>query len=575
LELSGLSRAAVAELAQGAAVDAGELYERTAGNPFFVTEVLAAGQDSVPTTVRDAVLARAAPLSPQARAMLDAVAVVPQLAEMWLLDRLTQSPPGTVEECLRSGMLRAEAASVAFRHELARLAVEESLAPDLRLALHRRALAALMEPPIGVVDVARLAHHAVAAADPQAVLRFAPAAAEQAAAVGAHREAAALYREASRFAGGSSVDLRAALLAGDARESLHCDQNGQSIEAGAAALECYRQLGDPLKEGELLSLLSTALWCVGRVEESTQAGSEAIAALERCPPGRELAIAYAQRAGNRMTDSDHEGVMVWGGRAAELAERLGETEALVRALIYMGTTKLLVGDRDGTTTLERGIELAREARLDDRVGNAYVNLASVTSSTRAHALVDGRLKEGLEFCADRGLDQCRRYLLAYRARIELDQGRYDDAAESATLVLRESSPSVLLRILPQVVLATVRARRGDPDVKALVEDALRLAEPAGELQAIAPVAAARAEIAWLEGEREAIEAVTESALALAIERKASWEMGDWRAGVHGPESRLRPPLGRLSRTRCRSPATGRARLTSGTRSAAPTRRPWR
>ncbi len=134
LELSGLSRAAVAELARGAAVDAGELYERTTGNPFFVTEVLAAGQGSVPTTVRDAVLARAAPLSPQARAILDAVAVVPQLTEMWLLDCLTQSPLGTLEECLRSGMLRA--ATVAFRHELARMAAVTERA--IALAVERK-----------------------------------------------------------------------------------------------------------------------------------------------------------------------------------------------------------------------------------------------------------------------------------------------------------------------------------------------------------------------------------------------------------------------------------------------------
>ena len=43
LTLAPLSPAAVAELAEPHGLDADELYRTTAGNPFFVTEVLAAG----------------------------------------------------------------------------------------------------------------------------------------------------------------------------------------------------------------------------------------------------------------------------------------------------------------------------------------------------------------------------------------------------------------------------------------------------------------------------------------------------------------------------------------------------
>src|SRR5215469_7422034 len=77
LELAGLSPQAVAELARPAGIDAGELHRRTAGNPFFVTEVLATGPGPVPHSVRDAVLARAARLGDPARDLLDAAAVVP------------------------------------------------------------------------------------------------------------------------------------------------------------------------------------------------------------------------------------------------------------------------------------------------------------------------------------------------------------------------------------------------------------------------------------------------------------------------------------------------------------------
>lgn len=50
-------------------------------------------------------------------------------------------------------------------------------------------------------DLARLAHHAEAAGDAEAVLRFAPAAAERATAAGARREAADLYTPANRRGG--------------------------------------------------------------------------------------------------------------------------------------------------------------------------------------------------------------------------------------------------------------------------------------------------------------------------------------------------------------------------------------
>src|SRR6266540_603751 len=176
MKVAPLSAAAVAKLAEPLGVDAEELYRKTSGNPFFVTEALAAGADEIPHTVRDAVLARAARLSPAARTLLDAVAVVPPQAELWLLESLADDAVDRLEECLSSGMLASVSGGVAFRHELARLAVEESLPPNRRLELHRKPLRALEDPPSGTPDLARLAHHAEAVGEANAVLKFASAA---------------------------------------------------------------------------------------------------------------------------------------------------------------------------------------------------------------------------------------------------------------------------------------------------------------------------------------------------------------------------------------------------------------
>ena len=85
LAVERLSPDAVAALAEPHGVDADDLYYKTNGNAFFVTEVLAADGADVPDTARDAVLARAARLSPEATELLEAVATIPPHAEHAIL----------------------------------------------------------------------------------------------------------------------------------------------------------------------------------------------------------------------------------------------------------------------------------------------------------------------------------------------------------------------------------------------------------------------------------------------------------------------------------------------------------
>lgn len=94
----------------------------------------------------------------------------------------------------------------------------------------------------------------------------------------------------------------------------------------------------------------------------------------------------------------------------------------------------------------------------------------------------------------------------------------------------------LPRIVALTALGLVRARRGDPDAWPLLDEALAQAAPAGELQQIGPVAAARAEAAWLEGRHEAAAGSARAALELAVKRRAPWPIGElacwrWRAGA--------------------------------------------
>jgi DNA-binding CsgD family transcriptional regulator len=536
LKIEPLSPEAVGKLAAPHGVDADELYDKTAGNPFFVTEVLASEKEEIPPTIRDAVLARAAGLSPSTAALLEAVAVAPPQVELWLLTALAGEVIDCLDEGLMSGMLTRDRDGIAFRHELARLAVEESLPANRRLSLHRKALAALAKPPAGAPDLERLAHHADAAGDGPAVLRFAPAAGARAAALGAHREAAAQYARAIRFADGLEPEERAELLELRSRQCYLTDQLDEAIAALKSAIECYRELGDTRKEGDSLRRLADVLWFPGRTADAAEAAHAALAALEQLPPGRELVMAYTTIAILRSTLDDSDGAILWGTRACELAQQLDDSDSLIDALITIGVTELFTGVPSGLEKLERSLELAERAGVPELIGRALINLVWVGTRLRRYELADKYLDRGLAHLAAHGLDLWHLFLLASRARIELDRGRWSEAADSVALVLRKRSISTFPRNVALVVLGLVRARRGDPDAHSPLDDALALAEPTGELPRIAPVAAARAEAAWLAGDREAVNRATGDALELALRRGAAWPIGElaywrWRAGL--------------------------------------------
>lgn len=521
-----LSLAAVTSLARGSDVDPISLHERTGGNPFFVTEVLAAGTAEVPATVRDAVLARAARLSPEARAVLDAVAVIGMIVDPDLLEAVIGgSIEDAVEECLASGTVRQAERKIAFRHGLGRNAILESISPPRYRALHRRVLAAMQANPALQRDLAHVVHHAEEAGDGGLVLAVAPEAARQAAAFGAHREAAAQYARALRFAAALPPEERADLLEARSQECFLTGEIEEALAARRDALALRKVAGDRLKQGDTTRWLSRLTWSTGRTVEAERLAHEAIALLEPLPPGPELAMAYGDLALLRMAASDVPAAITWGERAIALASELGETTTLVHALTSVGTARLLAEDDDGLPLMERALELARDAGLEDDVARVFVNLAWTAFARCQLASAEQYTAAGLQHTSDRDLVRMQHKLRAQLVEIRFARGAWDAAAAEGETIARNPEVTASARTSVLTSLGRIRACRGE-DAWVVLDEALALAERSGEVNRLGPVRAARAEAAWLAGDAERAADEAARGLKVATGRASRWPAGE-------------------------------------------------
>ncbi|MDX6641399.1 MAG: hypothetical protein QOF12_2410 [Solirubrobacteraceae bacterium] len=533
LRLSRLSLETVVRMGAAQGVAGEELHVKTGGNPFFVTEVLASGDERIPETVRDVVLGRAARLSPSARRVIDAVAVARPRCELSLLRALVRADIDALEEAVASGILSGDPGSVAFRHELARLAVEEAIPADRREALHRQALGLLADPGDGVPDPARLAHHAEVVGDGRLVLEFAPRAAVQASRLGAHREAAAHYRRALRFAGLEPLEARAELFAQSAQESYLISEFEAAVLHQEEAARCYEQLGDRLKQGGVQNFLSQLLWQTGSLQEGLAAVTAALALLEELP-GPALVDAYGQMAALQLAAEDPPTALVWARRARKLAATLDDPWSSTMSLQVEGWVEYFTGTPGGLEKLVESLEMAQRYGIEWAASTAYVIIVRTACRRREYALAEPYLRAGLELCSVGDYDVWRYYLVSWQANVLLEQGRWTEAAEVAEICLAHPCPFARGHAL--VALGLVRARRGDPDAWVPLDEGVAIAEPRHELQWTATVAIARAEAAWLEGRNEDVIAETQDAYDQAA--GTWWAAGlgywRWRAGADEP-----------------------------------------
>jgi DNA-binding NarL/FixJ family response regulator len=546
IALSPLSPEAVRTLIGDVKVDAARLHQQTAGNPFFVTEAIAGGDSGIPTTVRDAVLARAARLSLSAQAVLRAAAIIGPRIEPWTLAAVTGAEASAADDCLHAGMLVAHGEALAFRHELARQIILETIAPPQRLALHRMTLDALRAHPATRTDLTRLAHHAEGAGDGEAILQFAPAAARRSVEAKAHRAAAKLFELALRHAEGLPPGEHAQLLDNFATECDTTDRRPEAIEARRRALQLWPQAGEPLQYGRSLTHFALLMQITGHKAEAESANRTALEILEPLAPNAELLYAYNMEAWLSLANADNARGAAMAEKGLALAYRVEDDEPMPRLLEVAGLCWLYLDHARGMNYLERALALALELDHAVRAGNLYANLTSIYVDFHEFARADELFAVGAPYVQERELDSVWAFTEGWLAIHKLHRGEWAEAERVAREAV-DRGPMSPGRGPALTALGRLRTRRGEPEAMAALDESLDLLLKQGFRQREGLIRAARAEAAWWAGDRERTLAEARAVFDLALTHKQPWYVGElafwmWRAGetVTLPEWAAKP-----------------------------------
>jgi DNA-binding CsgD family transcriptional regulator len=524
IELSPLTLAAVETLAQPAGGSAAAVFQATGGNPFHVTEYLASGGEGVPRSVQEATLSRADRLSPRARRTLDGASLFPRRIDESTLRVIADDPDlAGVEECLRVGMLEARDGQLAFRHELARRAVRDAISPLRARELHAQALALLKTR--NDARAAETAHHAEQAGETEDLVEYSIRAADEAAQLGAHREAVA-HLEKALAHGTLSPTRRADLLERQAQAGEACGAFETAMAAIEHAIAIRRRAGEPLALGDALRIASRLHWQCGQAQLGEACADEALAILRRHENGPQFAMALAATAQLHMVAGRHAPCIAVGTEALDRAEALGRDDIYLHALTSVVTARCYTDLAGGLPQLWAAVDEAHRRGQPDALPRLYTCITYMSAHDRRYDGLPAILQAGIEAAEARENAPLAAYMRGVAATALFDQGRLEEAVAEAEGVLHGPYPRGITLFPTLAVLSRARVRLGRPE-GGLLEQARALPPDRKDLMRIVPLALADAEAHWLgETRPDALANLRDAYANLLEDWTELWSFGD-------------------------------------------------
>jgi DNA-binding CsgD family transcriptional regulator len=490
-----LSLEAVRQLGTTVPVDAERVYGLTSGNPFLVAEVLASGDlGRVPPSIAAAVGSRLSTLDGPTRGAVEVLSVVTSAAERWLVEAVVPGGLAGLDAAEQRGVLHVSPTRVAFRHELTRRAVADSLPAVRRLACHQAVLAALLDRHrTRAVDLSRILHHAAEVGDEATIVQYGPLATAEATAVASHRAAVAHGTLVLRYRHAFAPADLALILE---RHAIECYATGLDdvVAPMIEAVTLRRALGDPVALGVALRWLSRFSWWVGDRPAAYENAAEAIDVLTDAGDAAALALAVSNQSQLYALAGRHEEAIEVGQRAISMAQSLGDPGLLSHALNNVGMALWDTGDEQGEALLQQSLRIARDAGQVEHAFRAALNMAwHLINGLRlgeARAVLD----ETIDLCEATESDGFLRHLHMTRAMIGLRRADWDEAERDVAWGMDAPLP---VRSPALAMAGLVRVRRGEEGGSELAAKAFTLAERLGEAYRLAPAATALLEAAWL------------------------------------------------------------------------------
>jgi len=367
LRLGGLADGEIAELVTGLLPAGAASEDRVAavvgaadGNPLYARELADAGPGALPASITDAVLAKAAGLTAQARAVVDQVCVADGGMSHELLAAVVPLPEkrllASARRAVASGLLVTAGDGYAFNHALTRQVLYAQLLPGERRQLHHRLAEALAARPDS--DPWLLAQHWHLAGAPDRAGPAAVLAARQAVAERAYPEAVRSYALAIELAAwlpeaGPALLEEAARAAGWA---------GDPDRAAGWIADALAQSGDaaPADRARLLERLGRYRFDAGDHDAAVDATERAVALLPDGPPSALRARVLAALATGRMLLGDFEGALPVAERAVAEAQQAGAVAEHAHGLATLGIVLAHRGEFEaGIAALRTSFSLAR------------------------------------------------------------------------------------------------------------------------------------------------------------------------------------------------------------------------
>lgn len=507
LLLDPLSIAAVTDMATGSDFSGAYIHKITGGNPFFVTEILNARGDGVdvPDTVADAVNVRLNMLSPTEIRFIEIVSCCPVRIPYDIIREMDLGDvPAMCDVATTRQILVPDGPSFRFRHELARRATYARMPPAAKREAHALFLSALLDDEIPEDQIDLVLHHAQGAHRNDLVLRYAPQAAETAAALGSHREAAQYLGAVMQNLDGHPPRFAAEICerwAYEAGLALAIDED--VIAARERAVALWRDVGDAEREGENLRWLSRLHWYRGESDIAQRYIHQAIDVLEGDDVAGARAKAYGLRAQFHMLQDQMDDAQAWSERAYELAIAAEDHEIVAHALNTIGTACMFRGDRGGEAKLRESLALSLSKGFDEQAARVYTNLSECLIEFRALDAAAELLDEGIAFDTAHDLDSWTYYLVGRKAQLSFERDLYDEALAIAEDVLTRDNQTLLMRMPAMIVKARTKYRLGHEDASDHLQQAASAAEKIDEPQYIVTVRIAQLEAAVLADDQKA------------------------------------------------------------------------